>query len=154
MATTVFGSLDELRAAEPGTALGVSDWIEVTQQQVDQFAEATGDHQWIHVDVERARRASPYGGPILHGYLTLALSNLVLPQIVEVRGVSLGVNYGTGRVRFPAPVPVGSRVRGRAELVGCDEVPGGVQTTIRITMEVEGGAKPACVVESLSRWVA
>ena len=154
MATTVFGSLDELRAAEPGTALGISDWIEVTQQQVDQFAEATGDHKWIHVDVERARRESPYGGPIAHGYLTLALSNLVLPQIVEVRCVSLGINYGTGRVRFPAPVAVGKRVRGRAELVACDEVPGGVQTTIRITMEVEGGAKPACVVESLSRWLA
>jgi len=154
MATTVFGSLDELRAAEPGTDLGTSDWIEVTQRHVDQFAEATGDHQWIHVDVERARRESPYGGPIAHGYLTLALSNLALPQIVEVRGVSLGVNYGTGRVRFPAPVPVGSRVRGRAELVACDEVPGGVQTTIRITMEVEGGDEPACVVDSLSRWLA
>jgi acyl dehydratase len=154
MAATVFGSLDELRAAEPGTDLGTSDWIEVTQRHVDQFAEATGDHQWIHVDVDRARRDSPYGGPIAHGYLTLALSNLVLPQILEVRGVSLGVNYGTGRVRFPAPVPVGSRVRGRAELVACDEVPGGVQTTIRITMEVEGGDKPACVVDSLSRWLA
>jgi acyl dehydratase len=154
MATTVFGSLDELRAAEPGTDLGTSDWIEVTQRHVDQFADATGDHQWIHVDVDRARRDSPYGGPIAHGYLTLALSNLVLPQILEVRGVSLGVNYGTGRVRFPAPVPVGSRVRGRAELVACDEVPGGVQTTIRITMEVEGGDKPACVVDSLSRWLA
>ena len=139
MATTVFGSLDELRAAEPGTDLGVSDWIDVTQQRVDQFAEATGDHRWIHVDV---------------GYLTLALSNMVLPQIVEVRGVSLGVNCGTGRVRFPAPVPVGSRVRGRADLVGCDEVPGGVQTCIRVTMEVEGGDEPACVVESLSRWLA
>jgi acyl dehydratase len=137
MATTMFGSLDELRAAEPGTDLGVSDWIDVTQQRVDQFAEATGDHQWTHVD-----------------YLTLALSNMVLPQIVEVRGVSLGVNYGTGRVRFPAPVPVGSRIRGRAELVGCDEVPGGVQTSIRVTMEVEGGDEPACVVESLSRWLA
>ncbi len=163
MATTVFGSLDELRAAEPGTDLGTSDWIEVTQRHIDQFAEATGDHRWIHVDVDRARGDSPYGGPAAesgkhgreaHGYLTLALSNLVLPQIVEVRGVSLGVNYGTGRVRFPAPVPVGSRVRGRAELVACDEVPGGVQTTIRITMEVEGGDKPACVVDSLSRWLA
>jgi acyl dehydratase len=154
MATTVFGSLDELRAAEPGTDLGTSDWIEVTQRHVDQFAEATGDHQWIHVDVDRARRDSPYGGPIAHGFLTLALSNLVLPQIVEVRGVSLGVNYGTGRVRFPAPVPVGRRVRGRAELIACDDVPGGVQTTIRITMEVEGGDKPACVVDSLSRWLA
>jgi acyl dehydratase len=154
MAQTVFESLDDLRAAAPGTDLGVSDWIEVTQAQVDRFAEATGDHQWIHVDVERARRESPYGGPIAHGYLTLSLSNLVMPQLVEVRGVSLGINYGTGKVRFPAPVPVGSRVRGRGELVACDDVPGGVQTTIRITMEVEGGAKPACVVESLSRWLA
>ena len=169
MAQTVFASLDELRAAPPGMDLGVSDWIEVTQDQVDRFAEATGDHQWIHVDVERARRESPFPGPpgperpggvaaqsgeYAHGYLTLSLSNLVMPQLVEVRGVSLGINYGTGTVRFPAPVPVGSRLRGRGELLACDEVPGGVQTTIRITMEVEGGAKPACVVESLSRWLA
>ncbi len=153
MAQTVFESLDEVRAAV-GTTLGTSDWIEVTQQQVDQFAEATGDHQWIHVDVERAERESPFGGPIAHGYLTLSLTNLVLPQVLEVRGVSLGVNYGTGRVRFPAPVPVGSRVRGTAQLTACDEVPGGVQTTIAVTMEIEGGAKPACVVESLSRWLA
>ena len=153
MAQTVFESLDEVRAAV-GTTLGTSDWIEVTQRQVDTFAEATGDHQWIHVDVERATRESPFGGPIAHGYLTLSLTNLVLPQVVEVRGASVGVNYGTGKVRFPAPVPVGSRVRGTAELVACDEVAGGVQTTIVITMEVEGGAKPACVVESLSRWLA
>jgi acyl dehydratase len=153
MAQTVFESLDEVRAAV-GTKLGTSDWIEVTQDQVDLFADATGDHQWIHVDVERATRESPFGGPIAHGYLTLSLSNLVLPQIVEVRGASLGVNYGTGKVRFPAPVPVGSRVRGTAELVACDEIAGGVQTTIVITMEVEGGTKPACVVESVSRWLA
>ncbi|MGH9261444.1 MAG: MaoC family dehydratase [Acidimicrobiales bacterium] len=153
MAQTVFESLDELRAAV-GTKLGTSDWIEVTQDQVDLFADATGDHQWIHVDVERATRESPFGGPIAHGYLTLSLSNLVLPQIVEVRGASLGVNYGTGKVRFPAPVPVGSRVRGTADLVACDEISGGVQTTIVITMEVEGGTKPACVVESASRWLA
>jgi acyl dehydratase len=153
MAQTVFESLDEVRAAV-GTTLGTSDWIEVTQRQVDTFAEATGDHQWIHVDVERATRESPFGGPIAHGYLTLSLTNLVLPQVVEVRGASVGVNYGTGKVRFPAPVPVGSRVRGTAELVACDEVAGGVQTSIVITMEVEGGAKPACVVESLSRWLA
>jgi acyl dehydratase len=153
MAQTVFESLDEVRAAV-GTKLGTSDWIEVTQDQVDLFANATGDHQWIHVDVERATRESPFGGPIAHGYLTLSLSNLVLPQIVEVRGASLGVNYGTGKVRFPAPVPVGSRVRGTAELVACDEIAGGVQTTIVITMEVEGGTKPACVVESVSRWLA
>ena len=153
MAQTVFESLDDVRAAV-GTTLGTSDWIEVTQEQVDRFAEATGDHQWIHVDVDRATRESPFGGPIAHGYLTLSLTNLVLPQVIEVRNTSLGVNYGTGKVRFPAPVPVGSRVRGTAELVACDDVPGGVQTTIVITMEIEGGAKPACVVESLSRWLA
>jgi len=153
MAQTVFETLDDLRAAV-GTTLGTSDWIEVTQDRVNAFAEATGDHQWIHVDVERARRESPYGGPIAHGYLTLALTNLVLPQVLEVRGARMGVNYGTGKVRFPAPVPVPSRVRGTAELVACEDVPGGVQTTIRITMEVEGGDKPACVVESLSRWLA
>jgi acyl dehydratase len=152
MAQTVFESLDEVRAAV-GTTLGTSDWIEVTQQHVDQFAEATGDHQWIHVDVERATRESPFGGPIAHGYLTLSLTNLVLPQVLDVRGVSLGVNYGTGKVRFPAPVPVGSRVRGTAQLTACDEVTGGVQTTIVVTMEIEGGTKPACVVESLSRWL-
>ena len=152
MAQTVFESLDDLRAAV-GTTLGTSEWIEVTQDQVNRFADATGDHQWIHVDVDRATKESPFGGPISHGYLTLSLSNLVLPQVLEVRGVSLGVNYGTGKVRFPAPVPVGSRVRGTAELTACDDVAGGVQTTIVITMEIEGGAKPACVVESLSRWL-
>ena len=153
MPHTVFASLDELRAAV-GTTLGTSDWFEVTQQRVNEFAEATGDHQWIHVDVERATAESPFGGPVAHGYLTLSLTNLVLPQVLEVRGVSLGVNYGTGKVRFPAPVPVGSRVRGTAELTACDDIAGGVQTTIVITMEVEGGTKPACVVESLSRWMA
>ena len=153
MPQTVFASLDELRAAV-GATLGTSDWFEVTQQRVNEFAEATGDHQWIHVDVERATAESPFGGPVAHGYLTLSLTNLVLPQVLEVRGVSLGVNYGTGKVRFPAPVPVGSRVRGTAELTACDDIAGGVQTTIVITMEVEGGTKPACVVESLSRWMA
>jgi acyl dehydratase len=153
MPQTVFESLDEVRAAV-GTTLGTSDWFEVTQDRVNQFADATGDHQWIHVDVERATRESPFGGPIAHGYLTLSLTNLVLPQVLEVRGVSLGVNYGTGKVRFPAPVPVGSRVRGTAELTACDDIAGGVQTTIVITMELEGGTKPACVVESLSRWIA
>ena len=153
MPQTVFESLDEVRAAV-GTTLGTSDWFEVTQDRVNLFADATGDHQWIHVDVERATRESPFGGPIAHGYLTLSLTNLVLPQVLDVRGVSLGVNYGTGKVRFPAPVPVGSRVRGTAELTACDDIAGGVQTTIVITMEVEGGTKPVCVVESLSRWLA
>lgn len=166
MAETVFANLDELRAAE-GKHLGTTAWAEVTQEQVDRFAEATGDQQWIHRDpksaphddVQRARRESPYGGPIAHGSLVLALTNLFLPQIVEVRGVSAGVNYGTGRVRFPAPVPVPSRIRGTAELVECTEVAGGVQTTMRISVEVDAdgtgtpGDKPACVVDALSRWL-
>ncbi|HEX6425763.1 MAG TPA: MaoC family dehydratase [Acidimicrobiales bacterium] len=151
--TTIVQGIQGLRDIV-GQHLGYSGYVEVTQEQVNQFAEATGDHQWIHVDVARARRESPFGGPVAHGYLTLALTNLVLPQVVEVRGASLGVNYGTGRVRFPAPVPVPGRVRGTAELVACDDVAGGVQTTIVVTMEVEGGTKPACVVESLSRWLA
>ena len=153
MAVTTFEGIDEVRAAV-GRHLGWSDWTEVTQAQVDTFAEATGDHQWIHVDVERARAESPFGGPIAHGYLTLSLTNLFLPQVVEVRGVSLGVNRGTGKIRFPAPVPVGSRLRGGVELVAVDDVAGGIDTTMLITVERQGGDKPVCVVESLSRYLA
>jgi acyl dehydratase len=149
--TTIDGP-DELRAAA-GRHLGQTDWLEVDQARVDLFADATGDHQWIHVDPERARSESPFGGPIAHGYLTLALSNLFLPQLLDVRGFSMGVNYGTDKVRFPAPVPVGSRIRGGAEVVEVGEVPGGLQARIRITVEVEGGDKPACVIESLSRFL-
>src|SRR5436305_5238834 len=112
---TIIDGIEGLKA-NVGDHLGYSDWVQITQEQVDRFAEATGDFQWIHVDVERAK-AGPFGGPIAHGYLTLSLSNLFLPQIVEVQGFSAGVNYGTGKVRYPAPVPVGSRVRGSAELV-------------------------------------
>jgi acyl dehydratase len=148
-----FESLDDLRGAA-GAHLGWTDWFEITQERVDRFADATGDHQWIHVDVDRARAESPFGGPIAHGYLTLALSNLFLPQLIAVPAASAGVNYGTGRVRFPAPVPVGSRVRGGAEIASVDEITGGLQTTITITIEVEGSDKPACVIESLSRWLA
>lgn len=151
MAITTFDGLDEVRAAV-GRHLGYSDWVEVTQDRVDTFADATGDHQWIHVDVERARTESPFGGPIAHGYLTLSMSNELLPHIVEVRGVSMGVNYGVDRVRFPAPVPVGSRVRAGAELIGADDVTGGIQTTMRVTIEVEGGARPACVIDAVSRF--
>jgi acyl dehydratase len=133
MAQTVLDSLDEVRAAV-GRHLGTSDWLEITPERLDRFAAATGDRD--------------------HGYLALALTNLFLPEIVEVRGASLGVNYGTASVRFRAPLLVGSRVRGTAELVACDEIPGGVQTTIRITVEVEGAGHPACVVDSLSRWLA
>jgi acyl dehydratase len=150
---TTFTTLDDLRSAA-GQHLGWTDWIEIDQARVNQFAEATGDHQWIHVDVDRANAESPFGGPIAHGYLTLALSNLFLPQLISVPAASAGVNYGTGKVRFPAPVPVGSRVRGGAEMTAVDEISGGLQTTITITIEVEGGTKPACVIESLSRWMA
>ena len=148
----VLDGLDAVRAAV-GEHLGVSDWVEIDQARVNQFADATGDHQWIHVDVERARAEPPFGGPITHGYLTLALTNMLLPTVVEVRGVSMGVNYGCGKVRFPAPVLVGSRVRISVDLTAVDEVSGGVQTTMLVTVEIEGGTKPACVVESLSRWL-
>jgi acyl dehydratase len=151
-ATRILDGLDAVRAAV-GEHLGVSDWVEIDQDRVNQFADATGDHQWIHVDVERAGAESPFGGPIAHGYLTLAMTNMLLPTVVEVQGVSMGVNYGCGKVRFPAPVPVGSRVRISVDLTGVDEVAGGVQTTMLVTVEIEGGAKPACVVESLSRWL-
>jgi acyl dehydratase len=151
--TTSFATLDELRTAA-GTHLGWTEWMEITQERVNLFADATGDHQWIHVDVDRARAQSPFGGPIAHGYLTLSLSNLFLPQLIEVPGASTGVNYGTGRVRFPSPVPVGSRVRAGAEITAVEEIAGGVQTTIVITIEVDGQDKPACVIESLSRWLS
>ena len=147
-----FATLDELRGAA-GTHLGWTDWMEITQERVDRFADATGDQQWIHVDVERANAESPFGGPIAHGFLTLSLSNLFLPQLIEVPAASAGINYGTGKVRFPSPVPVGSRVRGGAEITAVEAITGGVQTTIAITVEVEGTDKPACVIESLSRWM-
>jgi acyl dehydratase len=134
-----------------GEALGVSDWITVEQSRIDQFAEATGDHQWIHVDPERAA-SGPYGACIAHGYLTLALVNLFLPQIVEVRGIAMGVNYGCDRVRFPNVVKAGSRVRGRAELLAAEAVKGGVQATIRVSVEVEGEERPGCVVDTISRY--
>jgi acyl dehydratase len=147
----VLDGIDQVNAAV-GSHLGYSDWLEVTQDRVDLFADATGDHQWIHVDPERAEDG-PFGGPIAHGYLTLSLSNHLLPQVVDVRGFSAGVNYGTGKVRFPAPVRVGARVRAGVELVEVAEVTGGIQTTMRITIEVEGSDKPACVIEALSRFL-
>jgi len=152
-AQTVFHGVDEVKAPV-GRHPGYTDWTEVTQDQVDLFAEATGDHQWIHVDVERANAESPFGGPIAHGYLTLALTNLFLPQVVEVQDVSLGVNRGTGKVRYPAPVPVGSRLRAGVELVAAEEIEGGVDTTMVISVEREGADKPVLVVESLSRYLA
>ncbi|NBU55577.1 MAG: MaoC family dehydratase [Acidimicrobiia bacterium] len=151
MAATTLNGPDDVRA-NVGKHLGYSEWITVDQDRVNLFADATGDHQWIHVDVERAT-SGPFGAPIAHGYLTLSLSNYFLPQIVEVQGFSAGVNYGVDKVRFPSPVKVGSRVRAGAELAAVTEVTGGLQTTIVITVEVEGSPKPACVIDSLSRWL-
>ena len=145
---TVFESLDELPGAV-GTHLGYSDWLTIDQERIDLFAEATGDHQWIHVDAERAA-LGPFGSTIAHGYLTLSLTSMFLPALIEVRGISMGINYGTDKVRFPAPVPVGSRVRAGAELVDVAAVVGGFQTVIRITMEMDGSERPASVVESVS----
>ena len=137
---TVFEKPADLEAAV-GRALGASDWLEITQERVDQFADATGDHQWIHVDPERAKRG-PFGATIAHGYLTLSLVNLFLPQILEVRGISMGVNYGVDRVRFPAPVKVGARVRGGGELVEVEaQKDGAVQAKVRVTVEIEGGER-------------
>ena len=151
MATT-FETPAELEKAV-GQHLGYSDWIEITQERIDKFADATGDHQWIHTDPERAKNG-PFGSTIAHGYLTQSLVNLFLPQIVEVRGISMGINYGTDRVRFPAPVPVGSRIRGGAELVGVENVKAGaVQATIRVTIEIEAGDRPAAVIDTISRYI-
>ena len=149
-AQTTFNGVAELRDAV-GRHLGYSEWIRIDQERVNLFAQATGDHQWIHVDPERAK-TGPFGTPIAHGYLTLSLSNYFLPQILDVQGISMRVNYGSDKVRFPAPVKVGDRIRGGAELVAATDVTGGVQTTVVITIEIEGSAKPACVIESLSRW--
>jgi len=151
MAATTLNGPDDVRS-NVGKHLGYSEWITVDQDRVNLFADATGDHQWIHVDVERAT-SGPFGAPIAHGYLTLSLSNYFLPQIVEVQGFSAGVNYGVDKVRFPSPVKVGSRVRAGAELAAVSDVTGGLQTTIVITVEVEGSPKPACVIDSLSRWL-
>jgi acyl dehydratase len=151
---TVFATPADLLSAV-GTDLGATDWLEVTQERVDLFAEATGDHQWIHTDPERAKDG-PFGGTIAHGYLTLSLVNLFLPDLVDVQGIAMGINYGADKVRFPAPVPVGSRIRGRAQLTGADEVTGetgAVQARVTVTVEVEGQEKPACVVETISRFV-
>src|SRR5215210_5949035 len=134
-----------------GEHVGYSDWVEITQEQVNQFAEATGDHQWIHVDPERAKKESPFGGPIAHGYLTLSLIPALLPEIVEIEGFRMGVNYGTEKVRFPSPVPVGSRVRAGATLESATLFEGGIAMNMGVTVEVEGGTKPAMVATVVYR---
>ena len=147
---TVFESPAELKAAV-GKHLGYSDWLEISQDRIDRFAEATGDHQWIHVDPERAK-SGPFGTTIAHGYLTQSLVNHFLPQIVEVRGISMGINYGAARLRFPAPVPVNSRIRGGAELLEVQEVKGTIQAKIRVTIEIQGSERPACVIDTINRY--
>ena len=144
----VFNGLDELGQAV-GTHLGHSDWHEVTQEQVQLFADATGDHQWIHLDQERAA-AGPFGRTIAHGYLTLALVPLLGSQVYRVDGLSMGINYGSDKVRFPSVVPVGSRVRGGVEILSLKPASMGSQLATRVTVEVEGSDKPACVAETLA----
>ena len=134
-----------------GDHLGYSEWHEVTQEQVNLFADATGDHQWIHVDVERAK-AGPFGAPIAHGYLTLSLATQLIVEAVHIVGVTMGINYGLNKLRFPAPVPVGSKVRAGVQLDQLEDVSGGVQVTLTTTFEVEGGSKPVCVAEILFRY--
>ena len=146
----IFTSVDELKAAA-GEQLGYTDWVEIDQKRIDLFADATGDHQWIHVDPEKAA-AGPFGTTIAHGYLTLSLLPLFAPQLMGVEGVTMGVNYGTNKVRFPAPVPVGSRLRCTATITGVEDVTGGVQVTVAFAVEREGGDKPVCVAESVSRY--
>lgn len=145
-----FQNLGELTALV-GQDVAVSEWTTITQQQVNLFAEATGDHQWIHVDPERAKNG-PFGAPIAHGYLTLSLLPLLFASAMKIENTRMGVNYGLNKVRFITPVPVGSRVRGHLKLLASDPIAGdGVQQTWEVTVELEGSAKPACVAESLVR---
>jgi acyl dehydratase len=144
----VFRSIEELQQAV-GSHLGYSDWHTVTQRQIDTFAEATGDHQWIHTDPEKAAQG-PFGSTIAHGYLTLSLVPMLVWQVYTVEGMRMGVNYGANKLRFPSPVPVDSRVRAGVELLSVAPGGGGHQLTARVTVEREGSEKPACVVETVS----
>ena len=144
----VINGVDELRAAV-GEHLGYSSWHEVTQERIDQFAEATGDHQWIHVDPERAKDG-PFGSTIAHGYLTLSMVPMLVWEVYRVDRVKMGVNYGSDKVRFPTPVPVGSKVRAGVELTAVDDIPLGVQVTAKVTVEIEGVQKPAMVAQTIS----
>jgi acyl dehydratase len=150
MAQTTVDGVEGVRAVV-GQHLGYSDWVTITQERVNLFADATGDHQWIHVDPERAAKESPFGGPIAHGYLTLSLMPLLVPQIIETTGFRMSVNYGTEKVRFPAPVPVGSRVRAGATLDSATPFDGGVQLAMTVTVEVEGASKPSMVATTVGR---
>mgnify|MGYP003601371823 CR=1 FL=1 len=134
-----------------GTKMGPTSWVTVEQDRVDTFAACTGDHQWIHVDVERAK-AGPFGGTIAHGYLTLSMVNLFLPELVEVRGFAHAVNVGLDKLRFLAPVVVGSRIRAVSEIVSAEEIKGAIQAVVRVTIEIEGSDKPALIADTISRY--
>jgi len=152
MSAKVINGAAELKSLI-GEHLGYSPYMDITQERVNQFAEATGDYQWIHVDVERAK-VGPFGAPIAHGYLTLSLGPVLYPQVVRVDGFSMGVNYGANKVRFPSPVPVGSRLRLGVKLLEVKDVAGGVEITLEFTFEVEGATKPSCVAEIIFRLFA
>jgi acyl dehydratase len=151
MTATRFAGIADAKS-RIGQEIGLSDWMLIDQPRVDAFAEVTGDRQWIHVDVERARRESPFGGPIAHGYLTVSLLAKFAGECIAVDGIKLAVNYGLNRVRFAAPVKVGSRVRARFVLSAVEDIPGGAQMLWQATVEIEGGDKPACVAEMVTRW--
>ncbi|GAA2655995.1 MaoC family dehydratase [Paractinoplanes durhamensis] len=144
--------LDELKALA-GKDLGHSSWLEITQERVNTFADATGDHQWIHVDVDRAK-AGPFGGPIAHGYLTLSLVIPLFGEILTIDGIKMGINYGLEKVRFPHPVPVGSKIRLGVKVVSVEDVAGGTQSTFDFTVEIDGVDKPACVARTVYRQYA
>ncbi len=148
--THIFNHPTELEAAI-GQVFGPTDWLAIDQDRIDMFADATGDHQWIHVDPERAK-TGPFGTTIAHGYLTLSLINLFLPQLIEVRGIAMGINYGLNKLRFPAVVKCGARVRAKSELISFDNRGSVIESIFRVTVEIEGGGKPACVAESISLW--
>jgi acyl dehydratase len=148
--TTIFDSAAAVQQAV-GRDLGSTDWLTMTQERVDQFAQATGDHQWIHTDPVRAA-AGPFGACIAHGYLTQSLASCFLPQLVQYQRLKMGVNYGCDKVRFPAPVKVGARIRGHGLVTAADPVAGGgVQVNVRVTVQIEGSDKPGCVVDTISR---
>ncbi len=151
MKSTRFAGIADAKA-RLGQEIGVSDWLLIDQQRVNDFARVTGDEQWIHVDVERAKRESPFGGPIAHGYLTVSLLAKFAGECIAVEGIKLAVNYGLNRVRFTSPVKVGSRVRASFVLAELEEIPGGAQIVWKATIDIEGGEKPACVAEMVTRW--
>ena len=151
MSSTTTTTLAELPALK-GQVLGTSEWFEVTQERVNTFADATDDHQWIHVDVERAKKESPFGGPVAHGYLTLSLLIPMWGDVLTVTDATTAINYGLNKVRFPSPVPVGAKIRLIATLTDVEEVKGGLQLTVSAVIELEGGDKPACVAEPIFRF--